>query len=119
MHACAYYGRSGRGTIGHNSCNQQTTDLAGTCAYNGYFRVGHGYIGNDSCNDGDEKTCLNNGYDRESNKGSKGSILDHACNAVGACWNNKGLIGNDCCNYINACQNNTVVIKEGHPDCER
>ena len=60
--------------------------------------------------------CFGNGQ----GSGSRGFIMNDACNAPGACLENRGIITSGCCNYEDACQNNGngVVIQPGDGLCE-
>ena len=75
-----WYGDNSYGIIGAHSCNNGNM----TCNLNG--SDSNGTIGDHSCN-GELNSCVENGA-----YGTEGIMGNNACNAPGACKENKGTI---------------------------
>lgn len=102
----------GVGIIGNGNCNKGFGHI---CRSNGRDG-GYGIIGNGSCNIGDNNTLLEISC-HYNGRSTSGVIGNSACNAPGACNNNKGTIDDGCCNYYGACNNNVGEIKRGSRPC--
>ena len=99
------YGDNSYGIIGAHSCKNGNM----TCNLNG--SDGNGTIGDHSCNGG-LNSCVEYGA-----YGTEGIIGNNACNAPGACKENKGTICDGWCKYADACPNNVRTIKLGDNGC--